>query len=77
MNTQFQQFTAYPLSSPESILRRHFPDQGDGFYGYSRFVSICFRSALPEQVEELTMPPQQGFWLNEEERLLPGPNSPC
>ena len=22
------------------------------------------------------MPPQQGFWLNNKERLLPGPNSP-
>jgi len=23
------------------------------------------------------MPAQQGFWLNDEERLLPGPNSSC
>ncbi len=32
---------------------------------------------LPVQAEELSMPTQQSFWLNDEERLLPCPNSPC
>ena len=35
---QFQQFTTDPFSPPESILRRHLPDQGDGFRGYFRLV---------------------------------------
>ncbi len=28
---EFQEFPTDTFSSPESILRRHFPDQGDGF----------------------------------------------
>jgi hypothetical protein len=76
MNTQFQQFTAYPLSSPESILRRHFPDQGDGFYGYSRFVSIRFRSPLPEQAEELTMPTRASFPVERGRVLASMPEQP-
>ena len=30
---QLQEFTTDPFSTPESIVRRHLPDQGDGFSG--------------------------------------------
>ena len=33
MNTKLKSILANPLSSPESILRCHFPDQGHGFRG--------------------------------------------
>ncbi len=30
-DAQFQEFTPNPFSTPQSILRRHLLDQGDGF----------------------------------------------
>ena len=38
VNVQFQKFATNPFSTPEPILRRHFPDQGDDFRGYLRLV---------------------------------------
>ena len=38
-HAQFQQFPANPLGTPESILRRHLSDQGDGFWGDLWLVS--------------------------------------
>jgi len=40
MYAQFQQFPTNPLSTPESILRRHRLDQGDGFRRYLRLVRM-------------------------------------
>jgi hypothetical protein len=37
-NAQFQEFSTNPLSAPQSILRRHLPNQGDGFCGYLRLM---------------------------------------
>ena len=65
VNVQFQEFSTNPFSAPESILRRHLPNQGDGFCGYPRLMRSGLRLALPDQAKELTMPTQQCVWLNE------------
>jgi hypothetical protein len=36
-----------------------------------------FRFVLPEQTEKLTVPLEKRLWLNQEERLFPGPDHPC
>ena len=56
MNAQFQEFSANPFCTPESILFRHLPDQGDGFGGDFRLVGRSLCSSLPIQTEELPMP---------------------
>lgn len=76
MNVQFQEFSTNPFSTPESILRRHLSEQGDGFHGYLRLMRNGLRLALPDQSKELTMPTQECVWLNDEEGLLPGSNQP-
>jgi len=38
MNAQFQEFSTNPFSAPEPIVRRHLPNQGDGFRGYLGLV---------------------------------------
>ena len=73
---QFQQFTPNPFSTPESIVLRHLPDQGDGFCGDLGLVRRGLGLALPIQAKELPMPAQQGVWLHDEEGLLPGSNQP-
>jgi hypothetical protein len=74
MNVQFQEFSTNPFSAPESILRCHLPDQGDGFRGYLRLMRSGLRLALPNQAKELTMPTQQCVGLNNKKGLLPGSN---
>jgi len=39
MNTKLKSILANPLSSPESILRCHFPDQGNSLWRYPRLCS--------------------------------------
>jgi hypothetical protein len=55
VNAQFQEFATNPFSAPESILRRHLSDQGNGFRGYPRLTRSGLRLALPDQRKELTM----------------------
>jgi hypothetical protein len=55
VNVQFQEFSTNPLSTPESILRRHLSNQGDGFRGYLRLIRSSLRLALPDHAKELTM----------------------
>jgi hypothetical protein len=74
MKAQFQQFSAHPLCTPESILFRHLPDQGDGFLGDLGLARSGLGLALPIQTEEFPMPPEQGLWLHDQEDLLPGSN---
>jgi len=38
MNAEFQQFPTNSLSTPESILRCHLPDQDNGFCSYLRLM---------------------------------------
>ncbi len=76
VNVQFQEFATNPFSTPESILRRHIPDQGNGFRGYLRLMRSGLRFTLPNQAKKLTMPTQQCVWLNDKESLLPGSNKP-
>src|SRR5258706_4643904 len=64
MDTQFQQFTADPLSTPKSIFARHLFDQGNRFCCYLRHMRSDLRPALPDQAKELTMPTQKCVWLN-------------
>ncbi len=73
---QFQQFSTNALSSPEPIVLRHLPDQGDRFRGYHRLVGLRLGLALPVQAKELPMPSEQGVWLHDHESLLPGTNQP-
>src|SRR5438128_2836762 len=51
--------------------------QGHGLWGYPWFGRSCPGLVLPIQLKSLTMPPQERLWLNDEKRLLPGPNRPC
>jgi hypothetical protein len=73
---QFQEFPTDPFSTPESILPRHLPDQGDGFLGDLGPVRSGLGLVLPVQAKELPMPPQQGVWLHDHEGLPPGSNQP-
>jgi hypothetical protein len=59
------------------ILRRHFLDQRHRLNGYLWFGSSCSGCVLPEQSKSLAMPAQARLWLDNEKRLLPGPNHPC
>ncbi len=76
-NAQFQEFPANALSTPQPIVLRHLPDQGNRFRGDLRLVSRSLGPALPIQAKELPMPPEQGVWLNDKERLFPCPNHSC
>ena len=40
VNTQFQEFPANTLSTPEPIILRHLPDQCDGFRSYLGLVRM-------------------------------------
>ncbi len=55
LNVEFQQFPSNPFSAPQSILRRHLPDQSDGFWRYLRLMRSGLRPALPDKAKELTM----------------------
>jgi hypothetical protein len=74
---EFQQFPTNPFSAPEPIVFRHFSDQGDRFSGDLGPMRRDLGLPLPIQTEELPMPPEQDLWLDNEERLFPGPNEPC
>jgi len=75
-DAQFQKFSTNALSSPESILPRHLPDQGNGFWSNFLLVSMRLGLALPVQAKELPMPAQQGIGLHDHQGLLPGTNQP-
>jgi hypothetical protein len=74
MDAQFQQLSPNPFSSPKPIVLGHLPDQGDGLGGDLGLVNLSFGLALPVQAKELSMPPEQGVWLHDEERLSPCSN---
>ena len=57
-------------------MSRHLLDQADRFRRKPRLSCMHLRFALPEYAEELTMPAQQGLWLDQEERLFPSPSHP-
>ncbi len=73
---QLQEFTPDPFSTPQSILRRHLPDQGDGLGGDLGLARSGLGLVLPVQAKELPMPPEQGVWLHDHEGLLPSLNQP-
>jgi hypothetical protein len=76
MNAEFQQFSTNPFSTPESIVRRHLPDQGDSFRSELRRMRSGLRPAFPDEAKKLPMPTQQYVWLNNQEGLLPCSNQP-
>ena len=75
-NIQLEQLTPNALCSPETIGCRHFPDQVDCLQRKSRCSLLRFRFVLPEDAEDLTVPAQQGLWLDKKERLFPGLDHP-
>ena len=58
------------------LVHRHLPDQGNRFRSDLRLVSRSLRLALPIEAKELSMPPEHGVWLHDEEGLFPRPNEP-
>jgi len=70
-------FTTNPFCSPESIVPCHLLDQDDGLLGDPWFGRSRPRPVLPKEFEALAMPPQQRLWLNDEQRLFPGPHHFC
>ena len=76
-DAQFQEFTTHPFCSPESIVPCHLLNQGDGLLGDPWFGRSSPRLVLPKEFEALAMPPQQRLWLNDEQRLFPGPHHSC
>jgi hypothetical protein len=75
--TQLEPFAADPFGSPEQILRCHFLDQGHSLFRGLRLRRTCPGLGLPIELKSLAMSLQERFWLNNEKRLLPGPNHPC
>ena len=55
VNTQFQEFSTNALSTPQSILCCHLPDQSDDLCSYLRRMRSSLGPALPDQAKELTM----------------------
>ncbi len=76
VHAQLEQFAPDALCSPEPILYRHFIDQRHGLCGDLWFGSCCSGFVLPEEPISLAMPAQERLWLDNEKRLLPGPNYP-
>jgi hypothetical protein len=74
LNIQLEELTSNALRSPESVVRCHLPNQPDGLVREPRLSPTAFRFVLPKHTEELTMPAQQRLWLDDNERLFPGPN---
>ena len=74
LNIQLEELTSNALSSPESVVRCHLPDQRDGLVREPRLARAGFRCVLPKHTEELTRPSQQRLRLDDKERLFPGPN---
>lgn len=54
--SQFEEFTPDPFRSPESVVFRHFSDQGNRFGGDLGLVRRGLGLALPIEAEELPMP---------------------
>jgi hypothetical protein len=77
VKTQLEQFAPDPFRSPQSIIPCHLPDQSHCLLGYFWFRSSRSGLALPIQLPSLAMPTQKRFWLDDEQRLFPGPNHPC
>jgi hypothetical protein len=73
-NIQLEEFSTDALRSPEPIVGRHFFDQGNRLGRELRLSCTRLRCVLPEHTAEFTMPSQKRLWLDNEERLFPGPN---
>ena len=76
-DTQFEQFAANALCSPQAIVPCHLLEQGHGLLGDPWRERSCPRLVLPKELEALTMPPQKCLWLNNDEGLFPGPHHAC
>ena len=76
MNIQLKQLTPDALRSTESVVCCHFLDQANRLRRNPRFSRMRLGFVLPEQTEKLTVPSEKCLWLNQKERLLPGPCHP-
>jgi hypothetical protein len=55
---------------------RYLLDQSHGLYGDLWFGRSRSGLVFPKELEALTMPTEERFWLNDEKRLLPDPHHP-
>ncbi len=68
-DTKLAEFAPDPLDTPEGVLRRHLPDQGDGPGGEQQASRPRARLPPPERAEPGAMPAQQRLRLDEEQCL--------
>jgi len=71
-DTELQELAAYPFGTPERILGRQPPDQGDGLRRERRAARPRARLPSPERAEARVVPAQQRLRLDDEEGLPPG-----
>src|SRR5215469_10341004 len=76
VDTQLESFATNAFRSPQPIIPCHLLDQRYGLCGYLWFGRSPSGPVLPIQLKSLTMPTEERFWLNNEQRLLPGPHHP-
>ncbi len=69
---QLQEFAADALGTPERVVGRQQPDQGDRLRRERRASRPRARLAPPERAETRAMSAQQGLGLDEEQGLPPG-----
>ena len=75
-NIQLEQLAPNALRTPEPIARYHLLHQADRLRRSFRLARARSGCMLPEQAEKLSRPSQERLWLNEEQRLFPGLDSP-
>ncbi|HEX3679244.1 MAG TPA: hypothetical protein VHU90_05955 [Galbitalea sp.] len=68
---EFQELAPDPFGPPQSVLRRHLPDQADGFDGDPAFHAPGPGLPTPEHPKALAMPPQEGLGLHDGQGAAP------
>jgi len=79
LDTQLEQFSLNPLSTPQTIISRHLLNQLDGFVSQARPSGAGLRFASPVQAEQGPMPHQDRFGFDDEQGRAPvlATNSVC
>ena len=73
-DAQLEQFAANAFRTPQTILVRHLSDKVDGFLRNTRFLLPCPRFTSPVQAKQVPVPAQEGFGLDNVQRVLPVPS---
>lgn len=71
LDSQLEEFSPEPGSTPQSIVLRHLLNQGDGLSAQSGTAAASPRFELPEDAEALAMPAQQSLALKDQQGLFP------